>query len=415
MVAPSHCLGYKVAFNKIADESTSVPGGSGTFSFFNYNHAPTIDNGEVSFSALGRTEQEGIYTTAGGLLRIAANRNSINPLTSEKFYSVNFLQSPSIRGGKNAFYGRDKSTTTGGGIFIEEDGVLSPIIDNKTLMPGKNIAFETFNNVSMSSEGDVTFLNDVYVSTPETSYGIYKFVNTVLSEVAERGDTMPGSDETFSRFSAPTIHSENVAFRGINNKANTPEYNVGIYTDRGGKLRKVVDTSTEMPDGSGRTFDALFRPAIHEKGITFYGSTNSRESLGIYAEENGALKILVDKNTTLPGVSTGYEVGSYASDGHDIVFSVANVSKNDYGSSLYFSDRQKVVPLIKPTDTFDGKELKRIFLDPHGYDDDVVAFKAQFADDTFGIYTATITIPEPTTATLITGMILCLVGFRRRN
>ena len=75
----------------------------------------------------------------------------------------------------------------------------------------------------------------------------------------------------------------------------------GIYTTAGGTLRAVVDTATNIPDGTG-TFNSFpgGAPSIHGGNIAFLGNGSGGQE-GVYAEIDGSLVRIADKTTEIPG------------------------------------------------------------------------------------------------------------------
>src|SRR4051794_35373340 len=95
MLIACWCASARAQFNlsKVADTSTPIPNGTGTFTAF--DHSPVIARSGVAFRGLG-TGQEGIYFRGPAPLQRAADRNTITPGTSSPFVAFG---SPSGVGG----------------------------------------------------------------------------------------------------------------------------------------------------------------------------------------------------------------------------------------------------------------------------------------------------------------------------
>ncbi|MFB2983731.1 hypothetical protein [Microseira sp. BLCC-F43] len=131
MVAITLSLGWLTAgsveaasftFSKIVDTNTPIPGGGGNFTFLN---TPVIDNGIVAFGGQG-SNQQAIYTNAGGMLQTVVDTNTRVPFSDVNFSS---LDPGAIDQGNIVFVGLgNKPNPLGGtdvyGIYTVIGGVL---------------------------------------------------------------------------------------------------------------------------------------------------------------------------------------------------------------------------------------------------------------------------------------------------
>ncbi len=218
-------------FTKIADTSTPIPGGTGTFTAF--GQRPSIDGGDVAFQGSGDPSftQQGIYSTVGGPLGVVADRNTAIPGGTGNFL---FVGGQSIDGGDVAFQGSGAGRI---GIYSTVGGPLGVVADNNTATPGGTGNFASFSFASIDG-GDVAFLA---VSDPNFSLrGIYSTVGG-LNAVADFGTAIPGGTGNFTFFgNNPSISGGDVAFRGSGVGQS------GIYRTVGGPLGVVADQNASL-------------------------------------------------------------------------------------------------------------------------------------------------------------------------
>ena len=292
--------------SRIADRNTAVPGGVGTFSGFGH---PSIDNGKVAFkgqNVAGATD--GVYSNAGGGLGVVADKTTLIPNGSQTFTGFG---DASIDNGKSAFRATGDAQA---GIYRE--GSLDRVADKNTSVPDGAGTFSTFGEVSHDG-GKVAFRgNDA-----NGDQGIYSDASGSLARVADFDDSIPGGAGSFTGFGArPVIDEGDVAFFGFGSGGQS-----GIYTDIGG-LGVVADTTTVIPDGAGAFtgfggagfgFDML---SLDSGQIAFVGE-GAGGQIGIYSDIGGSLEKVVDLGDTIDGKSIlRLSIGSEGLSGDSIIF-----------------------------------------------------------------------------------------------
>jgi hypothetical protein len=90
----------EIAFTRIADTSTLIPGTQIAFQGFT---PPSIRNGELAFTGGGGSVSEGVYSTVGGLHTVA-DVSTTFPGSASNF--SDFGSSVSTDGSSVAFFGR---------------------------------------------------------------------------------------------------------------------------------------------------------------------------------------------------------------------------------------------------------------------------------------------------------------------
>ncbi len=270
---------------RVADETTPIPGGTGSFHFFS---EVTIENGIVIFSGGGAFPQRGIYTNADGpSLDVLYDTTTPTPDGSSTFSNFFFVR---VDGGSLAFQGISRGFP-GGGIYTDTSGSLETVADLSTDVPDGFRTFNSFRGPSLS-DGEVAFLGYGFFGD-----GIYRGqASGNLSIVANESTVIPGETGTFAGFGegSPDIDGGSVAFRGIDSSGRE-----GIYVDVGGSLSVVADTTTEIPGGSGN-FAAFGSLHLGAGNIAFVGADSSK-TWGIYVMSGGVLLDVIDLSDTLDG------------------------------------------------------------------------------------------------------------------
>ncbi len=366
-------------FQKVVDTNTPIPGGIGNFAGFGF---PALDNRNVAFQGEGPyDEQQGIYTQAGiyikvgDELRVVADRNTPTPGGSANF--DNFYVTLDKR--NLAFLEQQ-------GIYANIDGKLKVIADHYTPIPGGT---ENFNGLSAPSldSGNVAFAGSGSFDEQQGIYnqaGIYIKAGDELRVVADRNTLIPGGTGNFIFFGNPSLDNGNVAFEGYGGSSFPPSQQ-GIYIKVGNKLKLVADRDTSIPGGAGN-FATLGYPSLDKGDIAFVGSDSSFRG-GIYANFGDKLKVIADRNTPIPG-GTGNFIGFSAPslDSGNVAFAGGDPTQPGLYTTLGGSLRK----VIAPNNSLDGKTVSSVAINREALSGNRIAFFVAFTDGSKGIYTATL-------------------------
>ena len=385
LVPAASALGAGSTFTKIADTSTPVPSGSGTF--MNFSSATLTSNGA---SFLGGGVQSGLYFAADG-------------------------------------------------------AGITRAVDTNTPMPGSTGNVANFNG--FSQDGDVTVLTALDAGAAHR--GVYRATNGVLTQVAGRGDVLPTSDPTKSFTIAsilvPSADNGHVAFNAI---ASSTMGIQAIFGTFGGSVRPIVDTFMTAP-GTAYKFGSFAPPQLRGNKIAFYGTyfdpgghkpgvyladdamVTSRVADvnmarpnggvfsafsatvgfdgstvtfvgqtagvpdGVFASIGGALVTIADRSTAVPGGggATFDRFGDFTGvDGGSIVFS--GTAGAGAINGVYLWRGGGIDEIVGVGDTIDGKTVREVAM---GFDrpiyGDRVALSLWFTDNSRAVYVAT--VPEP--------------------
>jgi hypothetical protein len=247
------------------------------------------------------------------------------------------------------------------------------VADTSTLVPGGSGQFGGFGAPAIDGES-VTFVNtDSFLTT----LGVYKYVDGVLVEVADRQTGIPGivPFTEFTSFGSPAIDENgDVAFWGRSGFV----ANAGIYSDIGGNLRREVDANAGIPGGTGAFYVNGFSGfvSLSQGAIVFRGSgpfAPPPYQEGVYVGLDEALQVVADRNTAVPGGVGTFDV--FGEDpmivGSRVVFEATDAQGND---GLYQRDGEALTVLVD-TSSFvpaEGANIADIF--GFSYDGTRVAF-----------------------------------------
>jgi hypothetical protein len=176
------------------------------------------------------------------------------------------------------------------------------------------------------------------------------------SVVADTNTCIPKGTGDFSFFTFPTISGQNVAFEGAGK--NQPE-NIYTYTDH--KLQLSVAVGDTIP-GSSETFTAFSLPSMLGRRLGFLG-IGSAGSQGVYNALDREVVTIADTKTAIPGGSgnfTGFS-GNVALDGSQVAFTGTG-HENQSGVYIWLDNgsRQKIADTLTPipsgTGNFNGFE-----------------------------------------------------------
>ncbi len=168
------------ALARVADENTLLPDGSGdTFDRF---FEPAIRNGLISFRATVGSVQDGIYADFGSGLTVVADETTTLPGGGGTF--TGFDES-SIDGNNVAFQARDASSASG--VYLSEAGSISVIADANTPMPNGPGTFMFASDPTV--DGDFVLFDG---SNEIDLDGVYLSYRRVIVPVATTGDLLDG-------------------------------------------------------------------------------------------------------------------------------------------------------------------------------------------------------------------------------
>jgi hypothetical protein len=260
---------------------------------------------------------------------------------------------------------------------------FTKIADTSTTAPGSGVPFSTFSDICYDG-ANIAFIGRTGgTSGPEA---IYQWNGSTLSRVVNAGEPVPSSAQSFVNFQNLSLDAGRIVFQASNSHDFQQSTFEGVYTNLGGSLRRVVDSTMTMP-GSTAVFRDLagfgvpsFDVAIGGNTIAFsgFGSLGGVFEEGVYRETAGVLSVVANRSTVLPGKTapeTFYRGEIDVDDGHiligpDGVYTTHNAPA---GSSLRkIFDRNSTLPELTPPltifspNTFSFDNGQTAFVANHG-------------------------------------------------
>lgn len=368
-------------FTRVADTDTPIPQGFGTFTDFGGGATPAVSDALVAFRGRG-ADQDGIYEWRQSTLGVVADIHTPIPGGTGNFGAppTGGFYTPSVDGEDVAFNGDDQ-TISQRGVYTRVNGTLDVVADKTTVAPG---AFTPFSTMALGGldDGNISFW--AFVPTAGALDGIYYGNTKGIVKVAGLSTLIPGGSGTFQGFTSNTYHKQgNVLFYGYDSG-----FNFGLYRWAAGVLSLVANQFTPIPGGIG-TFTLFFQTLSFDGvNLAFRGDDAALTQFGIYMEDCGGLRAIVDSHTAVPCGSGNFTgLSGFATHQGNLAF----VGYGDANSGLYAQLGGRTVKVLEVLDELDGKTVSAVRVGPEGLLGDRVAFVATFTDGSEGVYVAELT------------------------
>jgi hypothetical protein len=175
------------ALARIADKNSAIPGGTGNFT--NFHTRCTIHNGTVAFLATGGSGQIGVYTGNGGTLTRIADTTTPVPGGTGTFGS--FL-SPVITSAGVSFVGLWGASQSG--IYTTIGGSLTRVVDSQTTYPGSGGVYMVSDVVPVTAQlaGSDSRLAFIARRTDTFAKGLFAWDGSGVTKLVESGQTFQG-------------------------------------------------------------------------------------------------------------------------------------------------------------------------------------------------------------------------------
>ena len=350
-------------------------------------------------------------------------------------------------------------------IWFSQAGSLSMAVRTGDQAPGTPVGnnFQTLANLRLNESGQIAFSATLNVDVGTMlQTGVWSTANDALEVVTRAGiqatDTPVGA--LFNFFTgAPAFNSAGqVAFRAslVNSPAAGVDAtnNEGVWSQGSGNLALVARKGDQAPQTpSGSKFNRFNSVYLNNSGQTTLLATleqdpslgiNSFTDDGIWSDASGGLSLVVREGNQAPGVPTGVvfrdffslrggfglsfnDFGHFACKSSLTGSGVTN--SNDFG--LWAQDATGMLRLVvREGDLFEvrpGDErtiLEILLVSGSGGSDGLarsfnnryeLAFQLYFTDNTSGIFTAQVSVPEPAAFLLATFAVGGVVTRRERR
>ena len=398
------CVGQaaSVSVSMIATGATAIPGGTGTFTSFSPDPllppSPCISFGRLAFFGAGSGGQQGIYVAMpSGPPTKVADLSTMIPGGIGTFTS--YPPSPVISGGNVAFIGMGSGGQTG--VYVAIPPAPPPkVADLSTMIAGGIGTFTAFPpGPPAISGGNVAFLG---MGSNGQAGGYVAIPPGPPAKVADLSTMIPGGSGMFTSFpsgvldllgtmSSPAISGGNVAFLGMGSAGQTGVY----FAIRPGPPVKVADANTVFPSAPANVapFYLFSGQSISGSAVSFSALSTFNDGKDLYdgvfvAIPPGPPNKIADTNTVVPGgIGNFVYFGATVIDPDNVVFEGFSWSN---GKGIYSNIGGSLIKIIDQTDTIGGKGIKDLALGPGGFSGDQVAFGVIFTDGSQGIALGTI-------------------------
>jgi hypothetical protein len=394
-----------LVFIDVADTTTSIPGGTGSFTGFG---EPAINGNYIAFDATGGNGQDGIYvwSQATGLERVTDNNGT--GISSFISPTVDSNGTAAFQGGSSAIF-----TGVGGGSSLTTIASASSTVPG---FPGGSFFFEPLDSRPASISNGLVAFEAWSRSSGTVNEGIYTGSSSggPLSLVADRSTFLPFGNGTTQMifFNGPAVNNGQVLFNATNGSAG------GVYALINGSIVRVIDSTQNLP-GTNVAYTPSEGPGI-TPGAIANGRVAFWSNGGYYGmNQNGTLTQLATTSNTVPGGSTPL-LGAFGL-GLNANGSYLFTGQTSSGDAIYYSPSftsDDYVRLIGAGDLLNGKTISDVQTLPYSLSGNDFVIEVFFADGSQAIYEGIIgqSVPEPSSVALLAiGVVAGVVAHRRRG
>ncbi|MBL8851604.1 MAG: hypothetical protein JNG89_18115, partial [Planctomycetaceae bacterium] len=365
------------SLTKVVDSSGSLPGAPGLYGNFQFG-SPTLDSGSVAFSAFSTSPfgWTGVYKYEGGALQSVADESMTMPGGASGFDGFSSVAASS---GNVAFVGSGVNFGSGipRGVYLASGGSLSEVASRTTHVPGVAPAdyFRQFNQVVL--DGSHVAFSAEFGNVSNSKTGIYSNSGGTLQVVADTTMNVPGTSSQFSQLAINGelwVNGDSVLFSGSGGGK------FGIFSNEGGAVQMFLDqaafASTAIPNGTGNfSHFTEFDPDGDDYAVV--GLAGGGAQAGVYTSIGGNLSLVADKSTLAPGLGTAFtSFGEIAMSDGSVVFTATGGVYTNVSGTL-----EKVLGF---SDLLDGKTIQNITAPTIQGGD--IAFGVSFTDGSQAIY-----------------------------
>ena len=382
------------------DGATAIPGGIGNFT--SLTRGPSLSGSSIAFYGAGSGGQQGIYVQNRFIpqdpVRIA-DLNTPIPNGSGNFLSFAGVPAipsdpvipgdPLISGDNVVFYGAGSGGQRG--IYALINSSRLRVADTSTAIPGGSGNFTGFTRPGIPPNPIISGDNAVFYGAGSGGQqGVYARINGSLRRIADTTTAIPGGTGSFTAIPVdPIISGDGVAFVGHGSGGQQ-----GVYLSKAGSLSVIADTQTAIPNGVGNFVAIPGDPTIDGDRVAFVGFGSGGQR-GVYLVPDvgippNPIKV-ADMQTAIPG-----GIGNFTG------FGAVSVSETDvaflgHGASgqtgIYDLNGGQLIKAIAVGDTISGKIVTGLNFTRGGLWGDPIAFQATFDDGSQALYTIAAVAP----------------------
>ena len=378
LLATALATNAAVTFTKIADNTTLIPGGTGSFDSLSVtaqkNGTVLFTGSKGSFGVPG--SQYGAYRWRQGMLEKIADRNTVVPGTAETFFFV----APRDLDGQFCYLTGSASSGFQG-LFAWDGTNLTTLLNTSSTAPGTGATFTGFTS-ARADHGRVI----VAATTSDGRRGLYLLYHGAVTTVADTATPVPSGSGYFQNFDGsvnPPIAVENdtVAFMGTWNSSKAR----GVYRFANGALTRIADTTQQFP-GTNVTLSLPYVfLELRGDAIVFPAESYVGNGYSAYLRwtPNGGLTTLFDSDSLGPdGLKQG-SVGGLFSYSYDLLTYIYQNS-GTHGTRSW--QNGQITSVLLSADTLDGKTVLGMNFYYGHLNSGLLALDVRFNDSSFGIY-----------------------------
>lgn len=262
----------------LATTNTPIPGGTGSFTNF---VKASVSGENVAFNAFGQSGQQGIYAIIDGQLKLLADTSTPIPGGAGTFTAFPAFSGPAISGGIVAFEGFGPPGQNG--IYAHIGGSLTKIVASGDTINGKVV-----NRAGFSPDGLDGNQLAVTVVFDDESWAIFRVVDGQFNLVVDTNMTIPGGTGNFTRFDGigpgPSLRDGTIAFVGDGafGQRGVFFHNPSLSAD----LFLVADRNTPIPFGSFGNFTDFGPPSAFANGVILRAPLPTNSYQAIFVADN---------------------------------------------------------------------------------------------------------------------------------
>lgn len=283
--------------SRVFDGDTPMPGFGLTLAA--YGETGDVNaNGTVVFRAQATDGvTDGVYTgTAGGSPTIVGDENTTVPGVGFGF--ARFLTPVSIDAdGKVVFIGSPSNNISTFSLYLRDGSTISRLAGLGDAIFGKSETLTRVTNFAALRNGNAAFLG-TNTTSGSSGQGIYQIIGGIITPLVDQDTSVPGGGATFQSYSMLSFDGDRAVFLAFDSSGK-----LGVYLFKDGALTRIADTTTPVP-GTSDPFLFFSGASIDGDRVVFHGvnSAGGIQGLYYYRISDQILVKLIDEHDQLGGM-----------------------------------------------------------------------------------------------------------------
>ncbi|HEY3856079.1 MAG TPA: choice-of-anchor tandem repeat NxxGxxAF-containing protein [Verrucomicrobiae bacterium] len=274
---------------QLAREGYATPDGNGIFKSLDNVPVRINRSGQTAFSCTTTSPKQVyvIYRSTDAVLTVMAFAKEASPDGNGQLYS---FSDPALNNnGEVAFYSSLLSTNGSTEGFFKSDGnAVTVLARYGQIVPNGNGTFSSFRETTpaFNDNGQIAFESALGGTTGGSTdnAGLYRSDGVTMTEVARKGQFVPGGNGRFLDFGNTDVVAINnrgqvAFFADLTGTTGGTGDNAAICLADGASIIQVVRKGQAAPDGNG-VFSGFGYPSINNKGQVAFTATLTGTSRG---------------------------------------------------------------------------------------------------------------------------------------